>query len=125
MKRDLELIRSILKKLEEETDGFHPVDVSDQWVTGYTKHEIVYHLILMHEGGLVKGDETTTLGVGVNGMNFMAFRLTWEGHEFLDSIRDDNLWNKLKSSIQNVTSSISYASLKHLAIEATKQIVIS
>lgn len=30
---------------------------------------------------------------------FSAGRLTWEGHEFLDKIREDTIWNKTKDTI--------------------------
>ena len=52
----------------------------------------------MEEGGYISdykgqyaGDGLCAFGVG---------RLTWEGHEFLDQIRDDTVWNNTKKTIK-------------------------
>jgi hypothetical protein len=30
---------------------------------------------------------------------FQIFALTWEGHEFLDAMRDDTVWKKAKENV--------------------------
>ena len=51
-------------------------------------------MALLIDAGLIDGQVANTLGPGVK--DFFAQRLTWEGHEFLDSIRSDTVWNKTK-----------------------------
>jgi len=31
-------------------------------------------------------------------------KLTWEGHEFLDDIRDQGIWNKTKERLKDIPS---------------------
>lgn len=46
--------------------------------------------MLVEEAGLVTGIPAHTLG----GKNWLDLRLTWQGHEYLDSIRDPEIWTK-------------------------------
>ena len=63
-------------------------------------------MALLFEAGLVHGQMSQTLGPSVK--DFLAQRLTWDGHEFLDSIQSDTVWNKTKKVFteQGVTMTI-------------------
>lgn len=94
MKRDMELIRKILFKIEDTVANVAEYNLE---IEGYTIDQVAYHCSILHEGGYIhvyKGnyaeDGLYSFGVG---------RLTWEGHEFLDKIREDTIWNKTKSTI--------------------------
>lgn len=59
--------------------------------------QVAYHCKILHDARLIsdyKGhfasNELLDFGVGC---------LTWEGHEFLDKIREDTVWNKTKDLI--------------------------
>ncbi|MBD1373727.1 DUF2513 domain-containing protein [Hazenella sp. IB182357] len=72
MHRDIKLIRSILTKLEESTEGvfLNSFDFED-----FTNEEVEYHFILLHQAKMIDtihGRPTT---------------LTWDGYEYLDIIR--------------------------------------
>lgn len=93
----MELIRKILFRIEDTVDNVVEYDLE---IEGYTKEQVAYHCSILYEGGYIhayKGiyaeDELSSFGVG---------RLTWEGHEFLDKIREDNIWNKTKSAIADL-----------------------
>lgn len=94
MKRDMELIRKILFKIEETVDNVVEYDLE---IEGYTMEQVAYHCSILYEGGYIHaykggyaGNDLYTFGVG---------RLTWDGHDFLDKIREDTIWNKTKSTI--------------------------
>lgn len=94
MKRSWDTIREILLKVEECTLPAEVVRLSQ-----FPKEraaEISYHAALLIEAGLVKGQVSQTIGPEVK--DFFAQRLTWEGHEFLDSIRSNVVWEKTKST---------------------------
>jgi hypothetical protein len=105
MKRDMDLIRELLLKLEEFPLGRGDVvhisldesDPDDDFrIDGYTIDQIEYHLNLIGEAGLI-------IGAGENPMEGILFRsLSWEGHDFLDSIRDPEVWRKTKSGVKEV-----------------------
>lgn len=94
MKRDMDLVRKILFEIEETVDNTVEYNLT---IEGYTMEQVAYHCALLFEGGYIhnyKGQngsgELYAFGVG---------RLTWEGHDFLDKIREDTIWNKTKDII--------------------------
>lgn len=50
--------------------------------------------MLIGEAGFVDGLEAHT--IGTNGENWHRIRLTWQGHDFLDSVRNQETWAKTK-----------------------------
>jgi hypothetical protein len=88
MKRDMELIRRLVLKLEDAPTGYAPDDFN---VDGeYTPEQIGYHAYLMIQAGLATGSDITSMNSGspigaVTG-------LTWAGHEFADAAGDEKRW---------------------------------
>jgi hypothetical protein len=99
MKRDMDLIRSLLLRLEGlgSSDAILFFDASepDIAVDGYSTEQIDYHLSLIWEAGFV---ETGIRGSGNTMSGDYAFqRLSWRGHDLVDSVRDPKVWRKTKS----------------------------
>ena len=105
MKRDMELIRAILIKVEKlpYDAGFHDISVE-----GYSEEEINYYVLLAHEAGLIDAADLTTM----DGVCWKPKRLTYQGHEFLDSARSDTVWNKAKEKLLTTTGTITLEALK-------------
>lgn len=91
VKRDMELIRKILLEIENHSYGGW-VDIS---FDDYEQENIIYHVMLMDEAGLIEADNLTTQEV----VDWKPKRLTWEGYEFLDKIRDNSVWEKTKKTM--------------------------
>ena len=111
MKRNWETVREILAKVEECTLPAERVHLSD-----FPKEraaEVSYHMSLLIESGLVKGDMYRTMGPEVK--DFYGERLTWEGHEFLDSIRSDTVWTKTKKMFAEEGVSMTFELVKSVA----------
>ena len=113
MKRNMDLVRLILKKVEECCHGDRFIPIGEGWIGGHSKDEVVYHLQIMDEGGLI-------VGVGSNasstsGPDYMPMRLTWYGHEVFDGIKDDGIWSEVKKALSKVGDVASYDVLKALA----------
>ncbi|MCE5232469.1 MAG: DUF2513 domain-containing protein [Mizugakiibacter sp.] len=91
MKRDMELVRKILLALESGQANL-PID-------GYDDDIIRYHKALVIEAGLADGSTLKT-GVGSREVpaDVMLTKLTWAGHEFLDTVRSDSVWAKTKQT---------------------------
>jgi len=89
--RDMDLIRLLLLKLEAEPlDGnLWRLDLDDLGISDYTHDEIAYQMVLLIDGGLLDGQRELSGG-------FVARKLTWAGHDFLDSVRDPAIWAKTK-----------------------------
>ncbi len=90
MKRDMDLIRGILLKIEDEDKG------GGQWVAchidGYDNSTVIHHLFLLFNEGYIEGNDLSSLA----GRDFGPRQLTWKGHDFLDAIRDPENWKKTK-----------------------------
>lgn len=87
MKRDIGLIKTILLELEKRQES-KPSKIK---IDGYKDKIVDEHLILLNEAGYIDGTDKT-----YGSDRFHPSRLTWEGHEFLDAIRDKTRWEKIK-----------------------------
>lgn len=76
-------------------------------------YAISYHMELLIEAGLVEGKMSQELGGGP--INFTATRLTWTGHEFLDAIRSDTVWNKTKETFRTKGLDMTFDLIKTVA----------
>jgi hypothetical protein len=97
MKRDMDLIRKMLLKIESDEHAFAPDTIE---IPSYTQEQIDYHALLLGEAGLAIIKETT--GFGDKSPQAIIIRLTWAGHEFLDSAREHQIWNQAKDSIGKI-----------------------
>jgi len=95
MKRDMELIRKILLYLEEKQDVSNWDAVV---IEKYDPKVISYHIKLLYQAGLIEAKPLNTKDS--YGM-WLAKGLTWDGHEFLDSVKNDTVWEKVKEGIKS------------------------
>ena len=118
MKRDMDLVRSILFKLEEGKAGEREW-LEDGVIEGYSAREIWYHVKIMDQAGLVT---TTRFGLYSVDM-WVPIDLTWNGHEFLDAARNPNLWERAKHTALKQTGGLSLEVLQEVLINLAKQAV--
>ncbi|QLB18681.1 DUF2513 domain-containing protein [Mannheimia granulomatis] len=109
MKRNWDLIRKILIKLEEKADSTSWLQ-SDE-IKGFDARTVAYHYALLTEAGLIKSIDIS----GMEEEDYAALSLTWQGHEFLDKIRNDSVWNKIKSTLQHKSLDLSFETIKTIA----------
>jgi len=101
MKRDWEIIRAILTKIEDDVSFQKKfLDLSDfNKATLDERYVIAEHMRFLIDAQLVRGEMSQRLGVNVVS-GFTARGLTFAGHEFLDTIRNDTVWNKTKETFK-------------------------
>lgn len=112
MKRDMDLIRTILLQLEERSSGLGTIDVA---VDGYDEATIGYHCALIAEAGMARGINVGTMHSKHS--EWKLSTLTWEGHEFLDASREPTRWEKAKDiagKAGGLTLGVMLDVLKHL-----------
>ena len=106
MKRDMELVRKILFAMEESNSTiFILPDVPN--IDGYTKDKIIYHMRIMANANLLNYEkEEVVHETNINGrapfknkFTYEKYYLDWKGHEFVETIRDDTQWNKVKETM--------------------------
>lgn len=112
MKRDMDLIRAILLKIEEceECDGMGWI--ADMQVDDYSNDMVMYNMQLLVKAGLIEAADMRS-NVGVC---WYPKALTWAGHEFLDAAKEETRWKKAKGVASKV-GGISFDVLKAILVK--------
>ena len=66
----------------------------------------------MAEAGLIEALDASTMG----DFDGKATALTWQGHEFLDAVRNDTVWRKTIALIKEKGGSVPFEVVKALAV---------
>jgi len=119
MKRNWDTIRDILIKLEEKGNDKPYLSLND--FSTETHANISYHIEILEESGIIKCNISKTMGNNIN--DFFALRLTWAGHELLDSIRNENIWNKTKNKFKTKGLDMTYDLVKSVALKLTTELL--
>ena len=119
MKRNMELARLILLAIEQSDDD-EPASIrlpTDK----YDDLHISLHVRLLHEANLIHAIETTR---GFNSSSaWIPHSLTWQGHEFLDVIRLDVIWEILKLEEAKFGGDLPFAVSFDLALNKVREMV--
>jgi hypothetical protein len=99
MKRDMELIRTMLLAVESYEPGDDALTFD-----GYSDEQVGFHGYLLGEAGLAEVMDSTTLGDPVPMAEIR--HLTWQGYEFLDAARDDTVWKHAKERLGSAGKSL-------------------
>lgn len=123
MKRSFEDIRQILLELES-LDESHQCEIdndapADEIAFGtVTSKSLAYHLPLLIDAGLLTGQSAHSMRKKF----FHSISLTWAGHDFLDNIRTESVWKKVRSVIGNKeVQTASFSVWAAVAAEAVKR----
>lgn len=115
MKRDIDLARIMLFAIEKDKratgHGFICLNID-----GYPKEEVSYHVNLLYEAGLIDAIDLSSL----DNYRWEPRKLTWQGHEFLDLARNDNLWGKAKKELKKIEN-FSFQVLQNVLIRLATQ----
>jgi hypothetical protein len=109
MLRNWDIIRKILLKIEQlptESSEF-----TSNELEGSDAETVAYHMRLLLESGLIIGGCRDALGPPF----CHASRLTWEGHEFLDKIKKESLWQQIKAMARSKGIDLSFTVIADLA----------
>ncbi|MEW6303439.1 MAG: DUF2513 domain-containing protein [Verrucomicrobiota bacterium] len=118
MKRDLNLVRAILLDIEAAPAGgpitrFH--------YEGKEKAEILEHIQLLLDAGLVEGEVRLDHRNCPNAC--LVYRMTWNGQEFVARAKNDTLWKKVLAQAEEKGLSTSMAVINGLLEAAAKKYV--
>lgn len=105
MKRNMNLIRAVLIETEKLPDDDAFYDIS---IEGFTEAKISNHVRLCDEAGFIEAQDLTTN----DGVCWKPKRLTYQGHELLNGIRSDTVWEKAKALTLKSTGRLTIEGLK-------------
>lgn len=103
MKRDMDLIRDLLLKIEDGQRSFDLLTPEIAEILGESSEgrqpreqaeQLEYHLNLLVDGGLI------TIHAKLSGAVWQIGQITWAGHDFLDTIRDPEIWREAKAGVK-------------------------
>ena len=96
MKRNMDLIRQLLLCIERETStqydfGIEGVDEFEKW----------YNVDLLIQANFIRGVEVSWSSDGLGPSVYLKglVSMTWQGHDFLDAVRDDTVWSEAKEQV--------------------------
>jgi hypothetical protein len=112
MKRDLDLVRKLLIYFEEKPD---PKVTENLQIEGYDDLVVQYHLNLMYDARLLNCEAVCSSTTPGRIIEVLPFDLTWEGHEFLSKVRNEGVWQRIKSTITTRGGSLAFSVVNELA----------
>lgn len=119
MKRDADLIRTILARAEEADDS--TLRCADLVDGTHSEISVARHVHLLVEAGYLKANLLTLEGRGALSGNIE--RLTWAGHEFIESARNETIWRKAKRKLGDTIGGVPFEILKPLLISLGREAI--
>jgi len=113
----MDLIRKVLLELEAKLG---PEAVDTVKVVGYDDPAVRYHLLLLAQAKLIDFEPELTKTGRI--IRVVAFNPSWQGYEFLDSVRNDAVWNRVKTQVSDRGTALPFDLLKLLAVETLKKL---
>ena len=107
MKRDLNLVREILFRCEAIPAGEAP-ETKDLAGLAADHATLAAHIGIMADAGLLAVVDASSH----DGEDYVIVKITWAGHEFLQSVRDDTVWKKAKDHVLKPGASWTFDILK-------------
>lgn len=98
MKLNHDLVRLLLLEIEDKTGPYDSLEVPEISIAGYTEDEVFYTAERLLEAGYIKAQlEPTQIS-----HSRCIYSLTWEGHKYLDIVRDKDVWKQTRIVIKKV-----------------------
>lgn len=114
MKLDIDIVKKLLLVIEERDVDTVQLKIPDDINFSIA----IEHLYLLKERGLIN----LSVKYADNIPCFIhSCSLTWDGHEFLDTIRNDNIWIKLKDTIKDKGGNVAFDFIVSMANEIAKK----
>lgn len=116
MRRDLDLIRKMLLKIEDAPTAWAPEGLS---IEGYSPAQVAYHAHLLIEAGFAEGAVLTYMES--EGPEARITNLTWAGHELAEKLRNDTVWHNTMAIVKEKGGAVTIQILSQLLTVVMKQ----
>lgn len=94
MKRDMELVREILREIRAKSD-LQPREIT---ITGYGEEDAGRHIEMLFNEGYIEGSQFR--GGGRPYTTVLVKDLTWSGHDLAGALlTDEGVWQKVKAAL--------------------------
>ena len=115
MKRDLSLMRDILLRIEafEPTDDHQMIRLLDFKDLCSDLPKLSLQIELLSDARFIEIESETSLSRYIK--DFTISRITFDGYEYLESVRDDTIWTSVKNHLSQIGGDASVDVVKTLA----------
>ncbi|MFA7351674.1 MAG: YjcQ family protein [Methylotenera sp.] len=133
MKRDWDLIRKQLTDVEEENDLFSELPDEPKWtdqaeevfVNQLNEYQAIEsrifgHFELLVDNGYIDGLQIIRSADGLFHYGLHCPRLTMSGHDLLDTMRSNTIWEKIKNTAKIKGIELTFDAIKALGALALK-----
>ena len=110
MERNMDLCRLILFKIEAE---YRSTSLYNLNIDGFDLDTVAYHCKILADAGLLDSYEPIYGDDRIYA--FSVGSLTWAGHDFLDKIRENTMWDRIKDKIKENTLPMTLEVIKNVA----------
>ena len=118
MKLNNDCVRDLMLYIEKHIDLYNSVSIKDINLNNYSLDELIYTTNKLHEAGYINA----RIEQDFEGFDVEIFSLTWNGHKFLDNIRDNNVWKTTKSIVAKF-SSVSLGIIENVAAQVITNVI--
>jgi len=101
MKLDIDLVRELLLFLESRNDH-HSIKYTEIKIDGFDSLQVGYHLNRMYEAGFINGEVIRSQSTHERIIEVISFDLSWRGNQFINTIRDPEVWRKTKDGAHKI-----------------------
>jgi hypothetical protein len=115
MKRDFDLVRSLLLYVEQSPLGQPIKDLTQE---DYETEVISEHVKLLIKEDFLEGkfDQAQS-----GRTYYVIFGLTWKGHDFIDNAKNETVWKKVMADAEKKGMSLSMSVLNGLLTKAAEK----
>lgn len=117
MKRDLNLIRNMLLRIEELNSTKQKITIESFLDLCADSALISLHIELLIDSNYIETSEPIYCGVI---KDFLIYRITSDGYDYLDSIRENSIWERTENMLFKVGGSAALDVVKSVAASIIK-----
>ena len=81
-------------------------------ILNYSKQDIYYSLLMLSEAGFITARAVNSDNRAID---FICYRLTFEGHRYLDSVKSPQIWKEIKETFKSKALELSVDGVLALA----------
>ena len=118
MKLNHECVRDLLLYLEDNLKLDEVIDVRSISLKKHNEDDVRYSALKLYEIGFLDAE----IMVADGETEVFISSITWEGHKFLDNVRDPVVWQKTKS-VAGTLVSVSIGMMENIASQVITNII--
>lgn len=119
MKLNNDCIRDLLLFIEQNVGVEDYIDIATLGLSPYSTEDLIYTSQKLDEAGYINSRISS---YSDGSCDVYIYSLTWNGHKFLDNIRDDGVWKTTKGVVSKFTS-VSLSIIENVAAQVITNII--